>query len=358
MAQRRSVQVANLNITNFSEECYLQADFQYGFFTVIYSLVFILGLPGNALALYYLSQRKQRARSSNVYFMNMSVVDTVFICLLPLRIYYHNTGNNWVFGDVACRITGTLFYANIYLSIGFFTCVSLDRYIAVVHPLKYLRVKSTHYPLILTIAIWMICSAIILPLILGGPLDKAPENSTQTSCFENFSPMIWHNRLLPYNICALIFGFLVPFMVVGVLFPVMARRVCRIKTSIHRKVALRIIGFILVVSLICFLPYNVTHLLHFIMRLGYIQQCAAARHIYKLRRITLALVSLNSCLNPILYFIPYLSREIRAPIVSHTKQKYVIRDKTQKDKAFCTTTQNHVESGVTILGAKVEWSVL
>ncbi|KAM4014858.1 lysophosphatidic acid receptor 6-like [Anomaloglossus baeobatrachus] len=336
--------------------CSLQADFQYGFFTVMYSLVFILGLPGNVLALYYLCQNRQRSRSANIYFVNLSAVDFVFICLLPLRIYYHNAGNNWIFGDVACRITGALFYTNIYLSIGFFTCISLDRYLAVVHPLTYMKVKCTRYSLILTVIIWIICGAITLPLILGGPLGSG--NGTRTSCFDGFSTSAWQDRLAPYNTCALIFGFLLPFAIVVVFMPIFARRICRMKSSSHRKVALRIILFILVVSLICFLPYNISHLLYFMMKMDLIQDCASAVYIYKLRRITLALVSLNSCLNPTLYFIPYLSRRLNAPC---TKQTYHIQTERPAARPPTTTTAPCVPrklEPVTILGANVEWSVL
>ncbi|KAE8592989.1 hypothetical protein XENTR_v10018937 [Xenopus tropicalis] len=352
-----------INSTNSSEQCELQAEFQFGFFTVTYSLVFILGLPGNAIALYYLSQRKQRARSTNVYFLNLSVVDTVFICLLPFRIYYHNTGNNWVFGDIACRITGGLFYGNIYLSIGFFTCISLDRYLAVVHPLTYRRLRFSHYPLVLTILIWMICGAIVLPLIFGGPLNNILE-ANRTSCFEEFSPRSWHNRLVPYNVCALIFGFLVPFTVIAIVFPLMARKIGKIRKSIHRTVALRIIGFILTVSLICFLPYNITHLFHFLMRLQFIQKCSSSIIIYKLRRITLALISLNSCLNPLLYFIPSLSRSLKLPRSSRTKKVYMVsRKETFKPNVLSISQPLSVlpcqrENASITLVAKAEWSAL
>ncbi|XP_053308540.1 lysophosphatidic acid receptor 6-like [Spea bombifrons] len=357
MADQPPLAATLLNSTNPSEECGLEAEFQYGFFTVVYSLAFILGLPGNAVALYFLCQPSQRARRSNIYFINLSAVDLVFICLLPMRIYYHSRGNDWVFGDVPCRITGTLFYLNIYLSIGFFTCIGMDRYLAVMHPVTYLRLKSSQYPLVLTVGIWILGSAIVLPLILGGPLDNVPGNSSRISCFEDFSKRSWHNRLIPYNVCALTFGFLVPFTVIAVVFPVMAHRVCRIKNSIHRKVALRIIGFILAVSFFCFLPYNITHLFHFLMRLGFIQQCAASRHIYKLRRITLALVSLNSCLNPILYFIPLISRRFSAPKFFYSKKVYNMNENTHS-RTKATNPLCQREAAIFPTVATAEWSAV
>ncbi|XP_063291928.1 lysophosphatidic acid receptor 6-like [Pelobates fuscus] len=351
--------ITNSSSMNSSIECHLEADFQYGFFTTIYSLVVILGLPVNAYALYFLCRRSQRAKRSNVYFVSLSVVDTIFICLLPVRIYYHNSGNNWVFGDVACRITGTLFYLNIYLSIVFFTCISLDRYMAVVLPLTYLRLKYSCYPRILTFVIWLLGCSIVLPLIFGGPLDNMPENSSRISCFEDFSLSSWQSRLVPYNVCALIFGFLVPFSVIAVVFPVMARKICQIKTSVHRKVALQIIGYILAVSLICFLPYNITHLFHFLMRLGFIQECAIARHIYKLRRITLALVSLNSCLNPVLYFIPVINRgRLSIPNLFHSKKEYNISNKLTEANVQVTSPIYQPKPGIVTVVAQAEWSVV
>ncbi|KAG8434345.1 hypothetical protein GDO86_012648 [Hymenochirus boettgeri] len=351
------------NSTNSSEECYLKADFQYGFFTVLYSIVFILGLPGNVMSLYYLSRRDQRSRSSNIYFLNLSTADLVFICLLPVRIYYHNTGNNWVFGDVACRITGTLFYANIYVSIGFFSCICLDRYLAVLHPFKYRRMKSSSYPLILTVSIWLLCGAVILPLMFGGPLNNVSEHRNRTFCFEEFSPGMWKGRLVPYNVCALIFGFFVPFCVVAILIPVMARNVCRFRTSIHRRVALRIFGFIMAVSLICFLPYNITHLFHLLMRLGFIQQCSSRRLIYQLRRITLALVSVNSCVNPVLYFIPSISRSFLLTGSHRAKPVYTIcsnnpEQNQQSISLPCFVMSHQQEPSMVKRVAKAEWTAL
>ncbi|XP_074832085.1 lysophosphatidic acid receptor 6-like isoform X2 [Carettochelys insculpta] len=290
--------MGHINATTVDAD--LEADFQYHLFSIIYSIVFVLGLIENVFALYLLSCKVKHTSHSHLYLINLAVVDTLFVCILPFKIHYHLNQNNWIFGDMACRITGTLYYINIYLSIAFFTCISMDRYIAVLHPFTYIRIRVTHYTIVVTI-LWLAAASVMIPLVLGGPLHNSGPGNT-TACFENFSLTSWTHRMMPYNICALVFGFIIPFALILICYPLVARRIAQTKRSIHKRKALRTIYMILLICTLCFLPYHLTHLLHFLMRVQVIQSYLFTHLIYKMRRITLALVSFNCCLNPILYY--------------------------------------------------------
>ncbi|KAM6313093.1 lysophosphatidic acid receptor 6-like isoform 1-T3 [Podargus strigoides] len=299
--------VSNESAGNASSELGLEADFQYSLFTVIYSTVFVLGLVENVLALYLLSCRVKHTSHSYVYMINLALVDTLFVCMLPFKIHYHLNRNDWIFGDLACRITGTLYYVNIYLSIAFFTCICVDRYVAVLHPFSYIQLRAIHYVVVVAV-LWAIALSVMVPLVLGGPLHNRGVGNT-TACFENFARSSWTYRMAPYNILALVFGFVIPFSIIFISYPLIARRISQIKRSIHKRKALSTIYLILLICTLCFLPYHLTHLLHFLMRIQVIQDEAFTALIYKLRRVTLALVSFNCCLNPLLYYFTSSSRQ-------------------------------------------------
>ncbi|NXF30402.1 LPAR6 protein, partial [Nyctibius bracteatus] len=294
-------------VANTSSGFHLEADFQYSLFPVIYSVVFVLGLIENVLALYFLSCRGEHPSHASVYMINLALVDTLFVCVLPFKIHYHLNQNNWVFGDMACRVTGTLYYINIYLSIAFFTCICVDRYIAVLHPFVYIQIRVIHYLVVVT-SLWVVALSVTVPLILGGPLHNSGVRNT-TACFENFTTSSWTYRMAPYNILALVFGFVIPFSIILISYPLIAKRISQIKRSIRKRKALSTIYIILVICTLCFLPYHLTHLLHFLMRTQVIQNESFTTLIYKMRRITLALVSLNCCLNPLLYYFTSSSKQ-------------------------------------------------
>ncbi|NWX04062.1 LPAR6 protein, partial [Caloenas nicobarica] len=298
--------VSNETVANASSESSLDADFQYSLFTVIYSIVFVLGLIENVVALYCLSCRAEHVAHSYVYMINLALVDTLFVCVLPFKIHYHLNRNNWIFGDMACRVTGTLYYINIYLSIAFFTCICVDRYIAVLHPFTYIRIRVAHYVVVVT-ALWVVALSVVVPLILGGPLHNSGQRNA-TACFENFPLSCWTYRMAPYNILALVFGFVIPFSIILISYPLVAKRISQIKHSIRKRKALSTIYIILAICTLCFLPYHLTHLLHFLMRIRVIQNKSFTSLIYKMRRVTLALVSVNCCLNPLLYYFTSSSK--------------------------------------------------
>lgn len=289
----------NMTIGNCSEP---STEYQYYFFPVVYILALVVGLPGNVAALFVFAFRTTPRTAFSVYISNLALADIVILCTLPFKIHYHLNRNNWVFGDVACRITGILFFANIYMSICFMTCICVDRYMATVHPHTYLKLRSPWCSLVVSVVLWCVVIVAMLVFVLLGPLATNSDKSGTHSCFENFARSEWNTRLAAYSMLCLIFGSLLPSVIILVCYPLAARRISMIKTKTAQK-AVRVIYIILAITLLCFLPNHVVYLLHLLRRMDVIQSCSLANAIYNARRGTMALVILNTCLDPVLYYV-------------------------------------------------------
>ncbi|XP_060914080.1 P2Y purinoceptor 1 [Labrus mixtus] len=288
---------------NGTEECSLpSAEYQYYFFPVVYIIALMVGLPGNLSAFFVFTFRTAPRTAFSVFISNLALTDIVILCTLPFKIHYHLHRNNWVFGDVACRVTGIFFFANMYLSICFMTCICVDRYIATVHPHTYLRLRSLWCSLVVSALLWCVVGVAMLVFVLMGPLKTNKDVSGSHSCFENFAKHEWNTRLAAYSVLSLIFGSLLPSIIILVCYPLAARRISMIKTRTAQK-AVMVIYTILAITLLCFLPNHVVYLLHLLRRMDIIQSCSAANVIYNARRVTMALVVLNTCLDPVLYYI-------------------------------------------------------
>ncbi|CAJ1084505.1 lysophosphatidic acid receptor 6 isoform X1 [Xyrichtys novacula] len=288
---------------NVTDSCSVpSAEYQYYLFPVVYILSLVFGLPGNISAFFVFAFRTTPRTAFSVFISNLALADIVILLTLPFKIHYHLNRNNWVFGDVACRVTGILFFANIYLSICFMSCICVDRYMATVHPHTYLRLRSPRCSLVVSVGLWCVVGVAMLVFVLMGPLETKKDVSGSHSCFENFAKQEWDKRLRVYSLLSLIFGSLVPSIIILVCYPLAARRIAMIKTTTAQK-AVRVIYIIIAITLLCFLPNHMVYLLHLLRRMRVIQSCSAANAIYHARRVTMALVILNTCLDPVLYYI-------------------------------------------------------
>lgn len=83
-------------------------------FPIFYSVVFIISACGNSLVLYVICQKKQKFNSTSIYLVNLALSDTLFTLALPGRITYYIRHFDWPFGDLLCRLTTLLFFANTY----------------------------------------------------------------------------------------------------------------------------------------------------------------------------------------------------------------------------------------------------
>ncbi|XP_062248040.1 lysophosphatidic acid receptor 6 [Platichthys flesus] len=278
------------------------AEYQFYLFPVVYILALVVGLPGNLAALFVFTFKITPRTAFSVFISNLALADIIILCTLPFRIHYHLKGNNWVFGDVACRITGVLFYSNIYMSICFMTCICVDRYRATVHPHAYQRQRRPWHSLAVCVALWCVAGVAMLVFVLRGPMEAKINRSERHSCFENFSKHEWDTRVGVYSLLSLIFCSLLPSVIILVCYPLVVRRISMIRTNKAQR-ALRVIYTILAITLLCFLPNHLVYLLHLLRRMGVIKSCTAANRIHDARRVTMALVTLNTCLDPVLYYV-------------------------------------------------------
>ncbi len=105
---------------------------------------FLLPLFPSSLYLFFsiLSSLQVRQRNElGIYLINLSVADLLYITTLPLWIDYFLQHDDWIHGQESCKLFGFIFYTNIYVSIAFLCCISLDRYLAVAYPLRFAKVR-------------------------------------------------------------------------------------------------------------------------------------------------------------------------------------------------------------------------
>ncbi|XP_069027942.1 type-2 angiotensin II receptor [Embiotoca jacksoni] len=132
----------------------------------IYSVICVLGTIANTLAVCVLAHGGASRRTvANTFMLNLCMSDLLFLLSLPLWAVYYSQGYSWPFGWFACKICGTLHTLNLYASIFFITCMSMDRYLAIVHPLRSQSSRNPKRARLTCILVWVLACACSAPTL-------------------------------------------------------------------------------------------------------------------------------------------------------------------------------------------------
>ncbi|NXC15892.1 CLTR2 protein, partial [Corythaeola cristata] len=285
------------NVTNSSFNCTIDG-FKQVIYPITYLSVFFLGVVGNGLSIYVFLQPSQRKTSVNIYMQNLAVSDLMFVSTLPFRATYFLLGSRWIFGDIVCRIMTYTLYVNMYCSIYFLTMLSVVRFTAIVYPFKHWKVTNMKYAKIICTAIWVFVLAASSPLFS----KEIAGYSNPVKCLD-LHPSSTH-RLRMMNSFVLVVGFILPFCTIIVCYIFAIKALLRSRTpqpkkAICHKKALSTIIITLILFLLCFLPYHVLRTVHLMD-----SSCSQANlPLHKTLVVTLCLAAMNSCLDPILYYV-------------------------------------------------------
>lgn len=113
--------------------------------------------------------------ATNIYIFNLALADALVTTTMPFQStdYMMNT---WPFGEVVCKVFISIDYYNMFISIFTLTMMSVDRYVAVCHPVKALDFRTPVKAKVINVCIWILSSAAGIPaFVLGGTQTKSGE---------------------------------------------------------------------------------------------------------------------------------------------------------------------------------------
>lgn len=178
----------------------------------IFSVICVLGIVGNALAVCVLAHGGTSRRTvANTFMLNLCVSDLLFLLSLPFWAVYYSQGYNWPFGQVACKICGSLLNLNLYASIYFITCMSMDRYLAIVHPLRSQSARDPKRARLTCVLVWVLACASTLPTLVFRNTYHMKEHGVEV-CALIVPSHEWYLALAWMKI---VLAFLLPLLIIS-----------------------------------------------------------------------------------------------------------------------------------------------
>ncbi|XP_053477803.1 mu-type opioid receptor [Ictalurus furcatus] len=272
--------------------------------TALYSIVCVVGLVGNVLVMYVIIRYTKMKTATNIYIFNLALADALATSTLPFQSVNYLMGT-WPFGDILCKIIMSIDYYNMFTSIFTLTTMSVDRYIAVCHPVKALDFRTPRNAKIVNVCNWILSSAIGLPVMIMASTITTLDSHSSGMCIVDCTLVFphpswyWENLL---KICVFIFAFIMPVLIITVCYGLMILRLKSVRMLSGSKEKdrnlRRITHMVLVVVAVFIVCWTPIHIFVIIKALVTIPSSL-------LQTITwhfcIALGYTNSCLNPVLY---------------------------------------------------------
>ncbi|XP_077979599.1 allatostatin-A receptor-like [Glandiceps talaboti] len=270
---------------------------------IVYGLTCLVGFVGNTLVIYVVLKVRKMKTTTNLFILNLSIADFLFLLLVVPFTAVGYTVPSWPFGRFICKLTNYLTIVNLYASVFTLMCMSFDRYLAVVYPIRSMKFRNVRNATIVVVAMWCIVIVALCPILTKCTTISYLDANTGkviTYCGFTFTPtekqafwgqLFFTSYVLPVVLMSITYFFMLKRLWTGVV-PQGANTKENVK---QKKKVTKMVVFVVVVFCICWMPIQsviltdafhvlkVTPPVQIIIWIGNIMSYA------------------NSCINPIIY---------------------------------------------------------
>nr|XP_056707320.1 somatostatin receptor type 1 [Euleptes europaea] len=260
----------------------------------VYSVVCLVGLCGNSMVIYVILRYAKMKTATNIYILNLALADELLMLSVPFLVT-STLLHHWPFGALLCRVVLSVDAVNMFTSIYCLTVLSVDRYVAVVHPIKASRYRRPSVAKLVNLAVWGLALLIILPIIVFSDTEA---NSDGTVACNMMLPEPKRRWMAVFVVYTFLVGFLLPVGAISLCYILIIAklRVVALKAGwqqrkrSERKITLMVM-MVVMVFVICWMPFYVVQLVNLFVEPGDAT----------ISQLSVVLGYANSCANPILY---------------------------------------------------------
>lgn len=142
---------------------------------VTYLTIFLVGVLGNSLTCAVILRYRVMQTPTNYYLLSLAVSDLLVLLLgMPLELYEMWRNYPFLFGEGGCYFRTFLFETVCFASILNVTALSVERYVAVVHPLKVKYTATRTHVKKVILVLWALSMLCAVPNTSVHGIDVLP----------------------------------------------------------------------------------------------------------------------------------------------------------------------------------------
>nr|AAM18884.1 unknown [Branchiostoma floridae] len=233
---------------------------------VLFSIPLLVGATGNALVIYVVARFSEMRTVTNYYIVNLAITDLSFLlCCVPFSAANYALPS-WIFGRVLCKLINYLMQVTTQATCITLCIMSVDRFCAIVYPLRSLRFRRKRVAVIVNAITWLVSFLTAIPVCIFHDLTRFNWYGFRTYCRPAWPSKAWEDG---YMIFTIAFTYVLPLIICSVTCSLVVKRLhSRFRRSESRpqhhevqtrRITRMVVG-VVIVFLVCWLPNHVINI--------------------------------------------------------------------------------------------------
>ncbi|XP_061497560.1 neuropeptides capa receptor [Anopheles gambiae] len=249
--------------------------------TVLFVGILVTGVIGNLIVCLVIVRHPSMRTATNYYLFSLAVSDLIFLLLgLPYEIslYWHQYPYN--LGLPFCKIRALISEASTYVSVLTIVAFSMERFLAICHPLHLYTMSGLQRPVRIIAGLWVVSLLSAVPFAVFTDIDYIAYPPTNEKILDSaFCAMLSNPEGFPLWELSTCLFFAFPMLIMVVLYGRMGMQI-RSRTqrtaelgvrngsvngpsriSQSRKAIIRMLAAVVITFFVCWAPFHAQRLL-------------------------------------------------------------------------------------------------